>query len=144
MGDLAVDRWWCGTVRAERLRRTPLRDRFVPEPDAHLDRLRPSERATLDRARRWHPERDLRVAREEHVDGAGRTYDQMGNPDTSRFWGARAAQKFYRSVDAHLRKSTDFTLIDLTGFSARSRGDIAAYVDSLPADQQAKIVRLGF
>lgn len=118
------------------------------EPDPNLDRLRPAEKETLDRAKQQYPERGLKAASEErdgeYVDSEGRTYDQMGNPQTSRFWNDRSAQKFYRSIDAHLRKSTDFTLIDLTGFSEQSRADISAYVDSLPPDQQAKIVRIGF
>jgi hypothetical protein len=54
------------------------------------------------------------------------------------------AQKFYRAIDAHLNKSMDFTVIDLTGFSEQSAADITSYVGSLPADLQAKIIRIGF
>lgn len=122
-----------------------------PEPDPddpNLDRLRPTERDTLGRAQQQYPERGFKAASEErdgeYVDNQGRTYDQIGNPNTSRYWNENSAQKFYRSIDAHLRKSMDFTMIDLTGFSPESVADITAYVDSLPEDLQAKIVRIGF
>ena len=68
----------------------------------------------------------------------------MGNPNTSKYWNPSAAQKFYQAIQAHLLKSMDFTVIDLTGFSEQSAADIANYVDSLPGVEQAKIIRIGF
>lgn len=116
-----------------------------PDPNA---RLSPSERDSLDRIREEYPDRDFRASEEErdgeYTDNEGRTYDQMGDPRASQYWNPRSAQKFYRAIDAHLNKSMDFTVIDLTGFSEQSTADIAGYVDSLPADLQAKIIRIGF
>jgi hypothetical protein len=120
-----------------------------PEPDPNFDRLRPTEKDTLLRAQQEYPDLGLKAASEErdgeYADNLGRTYDQIGNPNASRFWDRPGApQAFYDSINAHLNKSMDFTLIDLTGFSEQSAADITAYVDSLPADLQAKIVRIGF
>jgi hypothetical protein len=116
-----------------------------PDPNA---RLSGPERDTLNRIREEYPDRDFKASTEErdgeYTDGQGRTYDQMGDPKASQYWNPRSAQKFYRAIDAHLNKSMDFTVIDLTGFSEQSASDIASYVDSLPADLQAKIIRIGF
>jgi hypothetical protein len=126
-------------------------DEEMAAADRDLDpmgRLKPPERASLDRLRDQFPDRDLRASSAERdgefVDNQGRTYDQMGNPQTSDFWNARTAQRFYRSIDGHLLKSMDYTVIDLTGFSEQSIADITEYVDSLPAQAQAKIIRIGF
>jgi hypothetical protein len=116
-----------------------------PDPNA---RLSPSERDTLNRLQEKYPDREFKPSAEErdgeYTDSQGRTYDQMGDPKASQYWNPRSAQKFYRAIDAHLNKSMDFTVIDLTGFSEQSASDITSYVDSLPADLQAKIIRIGF
>jgi hypothetical protein len=116
-----------------------------PDPNA---RLSPSERDTLNRLQEKYPDRDFNPSAEErdgeYTDGQGRTYDQMGDPRASKYWNPTSVQKFYRAIDAHLNKSMDFTVIDLTGFSEQSAADITSYVDSLPADLQAKIIRIGF
>ncbi|MFI7002945.1 hypothetical protein [Nocardia sp. NPDC050175] len=119
-----------------------------PAEDPNVGRLSDSERATLERAQQAHPELGLRATAEErdgeYVDKDGKIYDQMGNPKASDHWSAEAAEKFNRSIDHHLTKSTDATLIDLTGFSDEAIADVKRYVDSLPADKQAKIFRIGF
>lgn len=117
--------------------------------DPNLGRLRPAERETLARAQEEYPELGLKASAEErdgeYIDSQGRTYDQMGDPNTSRFWDRPGApQKFYQAIQDHLTKSMDFTVIDLTGFSEQSTADIQQYVDSLPPAQQARILRIGF
>jgi hypothetical protein len=118
------------------------------ELEASLARLRPAERDTLARAQQKHPELDLKPVAEErdgeYIDSQGRTYDQMGNPRASQYWSERGARRFEEAIDDHLRKSVDFTMIDLTGFNEQAVSDIRAYVDSLSPEQQAKIVRIGF
>ncbi len=116
--------------------------------DANLGRLSDSEAATLVRLREEYPELDFKAAAEErdgeYVDNQGRTYDQMGNPKTSQFWNPQSAQRFYNAILAHLNKSIDFTIIDLTGFSDQSIADIRDFIDSLSEAQRAKIIRIGF
>ena len=116
--------------------------------DPGLERLSDSETATLTRLQEEYPDSDFKPSAEErdgeYVDDQGRTYDQMGNPNTSRYWNPSAAQKFYQAIQSHLLKSMDFTVIDLTGFSEQSTADITSYVDSLPEAEQAKIIRIGF
>jgi hypothetical protein len=124
----------------------------APEPDPddpNLGRLRPAERDTLGRAQQQYPDLGLKASAEErdgeYVDSQGRTYDQMGNPNTSKFWDRPGApQKFYQAIQDHLSKSMDFTVLDLSGFSEQSAADIQAYVDSLSPAEQAKIIRIGF
>lgn len=119
----------------------------VPE-DPDLSRLSPAERDTLDRLQHDYPDRGFKTAAEErdgeYLDQQGRTYDQMGDPQTSLHWNTRQAQVFRAAIDSHLRKSVDYTVIDLTGFSEESRTDIEAYVNSLRPEEQAKIIRVGF
>jgi hypothetical protein len=113
-----------------------------------MGRLSPAERDTLGRIREELPDRDFRASSAERdgefVDNQGRTYDQIGNPRSSDYWNANSAQKFYRSIDAHLLKSMDYTVIDLTGFSEQSVTDISEYIESLPAEAREKIIRVGF
>lgn len=119
-----------------------------PAEDPNYDRLRPAEQDTLRRAQEAWPDLGLRGVPDErdgeYVDKNGNTYDQMGNPKTSDHWSPRAQQQFEDSIDAHLRKSNDGTIIDLTGFSEESREAIREYVDSLPPTEQVKILRIGF
>lgn len=77
----------------------------------------------------------------EYVDDLGRSYDALGNPAASAHWNQG---QFLRSIDSHLLKSNDFTVIDLTGFTPRQVGIVSAYVDSLSPASQARIVRIGF
>ncbi len=118
------------------------------EGDPNLARLSDSEAASLTRAQEEYPDLGLKASAEErdgeYVDSQGRTYDQMGDPNTSKYWNPRSAQVFYKAIDKHLLKSMDFTLIDVTGFSDQAISDITDYIDSLPAAEQAKIIRIGF
>jgi len=113
--------------------------------DPNLGRLSESERGTLPRLQAMFPDRVFRVSPEErdgeYFDDLGRTYDQMGDAETSQYWNA---QKFFRSINNHLMKSASFTVIDLTGFSNHVISDITDYVNSLPEGEQAKIIRIGF
>jgi hypothetical protein len=116
--------------------------------DPNLARLSDPEAATLTRLQEELPDRNFRVSAEERdgefTDSQGRTYDQVGDPQASAHWSAKAAQIFYKSIAKHLLKSMDFTVIDLTGFSDQAISDITSYVDSLPEAEQAKIIRIGF
>jgi hypothetical protein len=116
--------------------------------DPNLARLSDPEAATLTRLQEEFPDRNFSVSAEERdgefTDSQGRTYDQIGDPQASAHWSARAAQVFYKSIAKHLLKSMDFTVIDLTGFSDQAISDITSYVDSLPEAEQAKIIRIGF
>jgi RHS repeat-associated protein len=77
----------------------------------------------------------------EYVDELGRTYDALGDPAASRFWDEAA---FTRSIDTHLLKSNDFTVIDMTGFTTEQVRAVGAYVDGLPSSHQEQIIRIGF
>jgi uncharacterized protein YukE len=116
--------------------------------DPYLWRLSESERGTLPRLQAMFPDRVFRVSPEErngeYFDDLGRTYDQIGDPVTSKYWGPRTAQEFAAAIDGHLLKSVHFVVIDLTGFSNQSVADIARYVNSLPEADQARIIRIGF
>jgi RHS repeat-associated protein len=74
---------------------------------------------------------------EEFVDKAGKTYDAMGGAKAFENFGN--GEKFLQSIDKHLRKSNDFTLIDLKGASKAQAGVINGYVKSLTKAQKAKI-----
>ena len=149
-------------ARAHRLRKLDAPDVPTPAavaraadkvPDAPLrgipdaKRLTPAEQATAARLQR-HPDFTARAFKESEHDGAdyiddrGRSYDAMGSPEASRHWNDGSL--FIRAIDNHLRKSTDFTVIDLTGFTAEQIGIVRGYVNSLPDKAQARIVRIGF
>jgi uncharacterized protein YukE len=116
--------------------------------DPNLGRLSGAELATLRRLQGMLPDRKFTVSPEErdgeYTDDEGRTYDQMGDTDTSKYWNSANSQNFFDAIDRHLLKSVDFTVIDLTGFSKQSISDITDYVESLPEQEQAKIIRIGF
>lgn len=118
------------------------------DDDPNLGRLSESELATLQRLQAKFPDRVFHVSPEErdgeYTDEEGLTYDQMGDPQASGYWNTQAAQRFFNSIDKHLRKSTSFTVLDLTGFSDQAISDTTNYVDSLPEGQQANIIRIGF
>jgi hypothetical protein len=77
----------------------------------------------------------------EYVDNLGRSYDALGSPAASQYWNQ---SQFLRSIGSHLLKSNDFTVVDLTGFTSEQVGAVSGYVDSLSAEMQARIVRIGF
>jgi hypothetical protein len=123
-------------------------DKAMAEDDPNLARLSDPEAATLTRLQDEFPDRTFKVSEEErdgeYTDDVGRTYDQVGDPQTSAHWNPRTAQIFYKSITKHLLKSMDYTVVDLTGFSDQSISDIANFVDSLSEAEQAKIIRIGF
>ena len=61
----------------------------------------------------------------EYVDDLGRTYDAMGKPAASRFWNKA---EFLKSINEHLLKSNDFTVIDLTGFTQEQIDAVRAHL----------------
>lgn len=77
----------------------------------------------------------------EYVDEFGRTYDAMGTPEASRFWNAA---KFFESIDRHLLKSNDFTVIDLTDFTPGQKAAVGSYLDTLSSAARARVIRIGF
>jgi hypothetical protein len=77
----------------------------------------------------------------EYLDELERSYDQVGNPDASQFWNEK---NFMASIEGHLLKSNDFTVIDMTGFTDAQISAVRNYVDNLPQASQAKILRIGF
>ena len=118
--------------------------------DPNFDELKPAEQDTLIRLQEKDP--DMRAGPRgpqgqdlgyEYVDGEGRTYDQMGNPNTSRFWGAQRT-KFFDQIDRHLLKSVNYVVIDMTGFTQQQAEEVAQYIDSLPETGQARIIKVGF
>jgi len=76
-----------------------------------------------------------------HVDDLGRTYDALGRPAASIFWNER---QFLNSIDQHLLKSNDFTVIDLTGFAPSQIAAVRRHLATLSPAQLAKIIRIGF
>jgi CdiA C-terminal tRNase domain len=77
----------------------------------------------------------------EYVDDMGRTYDALGNPRASQFWNEA---EFLESIDSHLLKANDFTVLDLTGFPEVQKAVVRRFVNGLPQASQAKIIRIGF
>jgi len=77
----------------------------------------------------------------EYVDDLGRTYDALGTPAASQYWNAK---KFFKSIDGHLLKSNDFTVIDLTGFTPTQIAEVKNYLSGLSKAQLDKIIRIGF
>jgi hypothetical protein len=77
----------------------------------------------------------------EYVDDLGRSYDALGMPAASKYWNER---QFLASINSHLLKSNDFTVVDLTGFTSEQVGAVSGYVNSLSSELQARIIRIGF
>lgn len=75
------------------------------------------------------------------TDDQGRTYDALGDGSKAQYF--QLAQ-FTRSIDSHLLKSNDYTVIDVTGYTPTQIAAIKSYVDSLPSEKTAKIIRVGF
>jgi RHS repeat-associated protein len=77
----------------------------------------------------------------EYVDDLGRSYDALGTPNASKFWSQK---KFLASIDGHLLKSNDFTVIDLTGFTPAQIAAVNSHLATLTTAQLARIIRIGF
>ena len=108
----------------------------------NIERLSAAERATSERlmvALR----QSLRVSEHEGADfvsAAGTTYDAMGTPQAYQFWNQK---EFSGSINTHLRKSNDYTVIDLTGASRSQIDAIKGYVGSLSERARATILFVG-
>jgi hypothetical protein len=121
-------------------------DRLRAEGIPDATRLSPAEQATAARLKA-HPDFADRTFGEsphvgaEYVDDRGMSYDAVGTPEASRYWNERV---FLHSIDQHLLKSNDYTVVDLTGFTPEQIAAVRRHLDGLPASEQAKIVRVGF
>jgi RHS repeat-associated protein len=109
-------------------------------------RLSEAEQATLGRLQALSSSKGLTFTESAHVgaevvDNSGRSYDFLGDPAASAYFSER---RFTQSIANHLRKSNDFTVVDLTGFTEAQQGAVSSYLDSLPASEQARLIRIGF
>jgi hypothetical protein len=108
-------------------------------------RLRDSELATLSRLC-TQPDYESHIFRQsEHVgaevvDEVGRSYDFLGQPAASKYWNQ---EEFLGSITDHLRKSNDFTVVDLAGFSPPHAHAVQSFVNALPEVDRARLVILG-
>jgi hypothetical protein len=71
----------------------------------------------------------------------GRKYDALGDGTKSKYFNL---DDFTESIDWHLLKGNDFTVIDMTGYTADQIGAVRQYVDALAPAKQAIIRRVGF
>ncbi|WP_147296530.1 hypothetical protein [Nocardia farcinica] len=74
-------------------------------------------------------------------DDLGRHYDALGDGSTSQYF---KLDEFTNSIDKHLLKSNDFTVIDMTGYTPQQISDVSNYISSLPSESQTKIIKVGF
>jgi hypothetical protein len=110
---------------------------------------RPSEQLTAQRLSDTFPEFNGRTFEAppppdpgyDWTDNLGNTYDAMGDGTKSKYFNS---DDFKASIDHHLLKGNTYTVIDMTGYTPDQAAEIANYVDSLPAAQQAAIRRVGF
>ena len=117
--------------------------------DSFSSYARPSEQATAERLAESHREFDGEIFEAapapdpgyDWTDSSGRTYDAMGDGTKSKYFDL---DQFTDSIDHHLLKGNDFTVIDMTGYSPEQAAAVRDYVDSLPPEAQANIRRLGF
>jgi RHS repeat-associated protein len=112
-----------------------------PIPDA--SRLTDTEQATAGRLMQ---QEGLTLYESDHlgaeyIDQFGRSYDALGTPEASQYWNQ---SQFFESIKHHLRKVNDFTVIDLTGFAEAHKNAVRNFVNSLPAAQQDKIIKIAF
>jgi hypothetical protein len=77
----------------------------------------------------------------EYVDQLGKTYDALGVPAASNYWNEK---QFLDSIEGHLLKSNDFTVIDLTSFTTDQIKIVKDYISNLPAASQSRIIKIGF
>jgi len=76
----------------------------------------------------------------EYIDDLGRSYDAVGRPEASTYW---KEEQFLKSIDDHLRKSNDYTVVDLTYFTTDQIEVVRRHIDALTDVQKAEIVRIG-
>jgi hypothetical protein len=81
-------------------------------------------------------------ASSDFTDANGLTYDALGTPSASAYFNQA---QFLASIDSHLLKSNDYTVIDLTGFTQDQINVISQHLASLPPNLQTHpIIRIGF
>ena len=76
----------------------------------------------------------------DYVDDLGRSYDALGGFDPKFF----NEKRFLLQIDKHLRKSNDFTVIDLTGFSQAQIDAVRRHLLTLSQEQIKSIIQIGF
>ena len=76
-------------------------------------------------------------AGEEFVSASGKTFDALGKPEAYAFWNQA---EFLKSIDRHLLKSVDFTVIDLTGAKIDQINAIRSHVGSLAKELQERLI----
>jgi hypothetical protein len=110
---------------------------------------RPAEQRTAKRLADRYPEFDGRTFEAppppdpgyDWIDDLGRKYDALGDGTKSKYFNL---DDFTESIDWHLLKGNEFTVIDMTGYTADQIGAVSQYVDALAAAKQAMIRRVGF
>ncbi len=118
---------------------------MVGIPDA--TRLTPGEQATAARLLQS-PDftggslTETPNASSDFTDANGKTYDALGTLSASANFNQ---DQFLASIDSHLLKSNDFTVIDLTGFTQDKVNIVNNHLNNLPPNlQNQPIIRLGF
>ncbi len=112
-----------------------------PLAPGDFPRLRGSEFATLTRLQA-HPEYANRAFRgsdhvgAEVVDDLGRSYDFLGSSAASRYWNEG---EFLGSIKTHLRKSNNFTVVDLAGFEQSHARSVRRFVDALSESDRSHL-----
>jgi hypothetical protein len=113
-----------------------------------MTKLRPAEQRTAKRLADGNPAFDGRTFEAppsdrgyDWVDDLGRKYDAMGDGTKSKYFNL---DQFTDSIDHHLLKGNDFTVIDMTGYTPEQIAAVQKYVNGLPAAKQASIIKVGF
>lgn len=102
--------------------------------DDSMKGIRASEQATAKRLAD-RPEFSGRTFRKpkngeaDWEDDLGRTYDALGDGTKSQYF---RWEQFRKSLDHHLTKSYDFTVLDMTGYTPGQIGLVKAYLSALP------------
>ena len=133
--------------------------RAYPKREESHRKLWPDETATLERLRKLLPDAKLKGVDHdgaEYIDKDDLSYDQMGGPNAAKPKNfGKDGEGFKHSIDRHLRKSNDFTVIDLTDFTPEQIKIIDDYIKNqlphdpisklpVPADSQDRIMKIGF
>lgn len=74
-------------------------------------------------------------------DDLGQHYDAMGDGTKAQYV---QLEQFMKSIDHHLMKGNDFTVIDMTGFSKVQIQAVEDYIAQLSPSAQEQIIKVGF
>jgi hypothetical protein len=110
---------------------------------------RPAEFQTAQRLASQYPEFDGRTFTAapkpdpgyDWTDDLGRTYDAVGDGTRAQY---QDMDEMIDSINHHLYKTNDFTVIDMTGYSPEQISTISNYANGLSPADQATIRRIGF